>query len=271
MHADTPTACENCGAVLQGAFCHACGQNAHNPLRNIAHAIEDVFESFWHLDGRVFRTLRDLLLPGRVACNYLAGQRVRYIPPLRLFVVLTVLTFFVGRLVFADAAGPGVVRIGTGADGQEEVRVDRKPGSTFADAATVEEVVRRRDEALEGLAEGRRAVGAVPIAAQGMERAEAKVRADADTGVVRIGTGADGQEEVRVDRKPGSTFADAATVEEVVRRRDEALEGLAEGRRAVGAVPIAAQGMERAEAKVRADAEIRIAQLRAAGAGAAPA
>lgn len=94
-----PTACENCATPLQGQFCHGCGQAAHNPLRSFGHALEEVFESFWHLDGRVFRTLRDLLVPGRVPANYLAGHRVGYIPPLRLFMVLTLLAFFVGKLM----------------------------------------------------------------------------------------------------------------------------------------------------------------------------
>ena len=57
------SACENCQTPLQGGFCHVCGQNAHNPLRSFGHAVEEVFESFWHLDGRIFRTLRTLLSP----------------------------------------------------------------------------------------------------------------------------------------------------------------------------------------------------------------
>ncbi len=91
-------ACENCQAALHGHYCHQCGQSAHNPLKHVGHAIEEVFESFWHLDGRIFRTLRDLLVPGRVALNYLKGQRVGYVQPLRLFVILTLFTFFVGKL-----------------------------------------------------------------------------------------------------------------------------------------------------------------------------
>ena len=91
-------ACENCSTALHGHYCHACGQSAHNPLKHVGHAIEEVFESFWHLDGRIFRTLRDLLVPGRVALNYLKGQRVGYVQPLRLFVILTLFTFFVGKL-----------------------------------------------------------------------------------------------------------------------------------------------------------------------------
>lgn len=93
-----PAACENCGSVLQGHYCHVCGQHAHSPLRNFGHAVEEVFESFWHLDGRIFRTVRDLFVPGRVAAGYLAGHRVRYIAPLRLFVIISLLTFFVGKV-----------------------------------------------------------------------------------------------------------------------------------------------------------------------------
>ena len=92
------SACENCQTPLQGGFCHVCGQNAHNPLRSFGHAVEEVFESFWHLDGRIFRTLRTLLSPGRLANAYLAGHRAPYVAPLRLFVILSVLTFFVAQL-----------------------------------------------------------------------------------------------------------------------------------------------------------------------------
>lgn len=96
---NAPANCENCGTPLQGHYCHECGQSVHNPTRHFGHAVEEVFESFWHLDGRVFRSLRDLMVPGRVACNYLAGQRARYIAPLRLFVILSLLTFFIAKLV----------------------------------------------------------------------------------------------------------------------------------------------------------------------------
>lgn len=103
QHADPRDACDNCHTALHGHYCHACGQSAHNPLKHVGHAIEEVFESFWHLDGRIFRTLRDLLVPGRVAFNFLKGHRVGYVQPLRLFVILTLFTFFVGKLMLHPA------------------------------------------------------------------------------------------------------------------------------------------------------------------------
>ena len=57
-----------------------------------------MYESFWHLDGQIFRTLYEPWIRGRIASNYLGGQRVRYLPPLRLFVVLSLFAFFAARL-----------------------------------------------------------------------------------------------------------------------------------------------------------------------------
>ena len=154
-----PARCENCGTELQGEFCHACGQSVHNPIRHAAHAVEEFFEAFWHLDGRVFRTLRDLMSPGRVAINYLAGHRARYIAPLRLFVILSLLTFFIGAATmhFDDAT--------VSTDGID----------TIAAATTIAEVEKARD-ALVAEIEQARAEGLAVHADRG--RLAAGCRAD---------------------------------------------------------------------------------------------
>ena len=121
-------ACENCDTALQGHYCHHCGQSAHNPLKHVGHAIEEVSESFWHLDGRIFRTLRDLWVPGRIALNYLKGRRVGYVQPLWLFVILTLFTFFIGKMfVHVDdfsvgASGDSLFGKATTAEQVEAVR-----------------------------------------------------------------------------------------------------------------------------------------------------
>ncbi|MCD9005816.1 DUF3667 domain-containing protein [Luteimonas sp. XNQY3] len=172
-----PSTCENCGTPLHGDFCHACGQSTHSPVRNVAHAVEEVFESFWHLDGRIFRTLRDLFVPGRIAERYLGGQRVRYVAPMRLFVILTLLTFFVAKFVVHDAMqdfDPGqMVRLG-------DVALD------FSQAQSVDDVRTMRDDALASIAETRRTVGALPGATPQLDIAEAKVRAQADTRIAEL-------------------------------------------------------------------------------------
>ncbi len=155
MNEHAPSRCDNCETPLVGNYCHVCGQHAHNPLRSFAHAVEDVFESFWHLDGRIFRTLRDLPVPGRLATNYLGGQRVAYLPPLRLFVILSLLTFFVGKLTLhIDVqALPAEARAAAAERGPSQtIEID----TAGIDAATTPEaVMRARDEQLADMQEAR--------------------------------------------------------------------------------------------------------------------
>ncbi|RPD87805.1 DUF3667 domain-containing protein [Luteimonas sp. 100069] len=174
---ELPRSCENCGTLLQGHYCHACGQSTHSPVRHVGHAVEEVFESFWHLDGRIFRTVRDLFVPGRIANRYLDGQRVRYVAPMRLLVILTLLTFFVAKFVIQDAmqdVGPGQLRT-------DRVAVE------LDHARSADEVRRLRGEALAGIADTRRTVGAWPGASPQLDVAEAEVRAHAESRIAELG------------------------------------------------------------------------------------
>lgn len=166
-------ACENCATPLRGEFCHHCGQTSHNPLRHAGHAIEEVFESFWHLDGRIFRTLRALCAPGRLANAYLSGHRAPYVAPLRLFVIISVLTFFIAQFA---------VHIG-------EPSSDAVVKGNFEKATTVAEVERQRDEAIRGLLEGKAAVANVPGAGTGFDHGIEALREQARERIAELDPG----------------------------------------------------------------------------------
>lgn len=175
-----PTACENCQTALQGHYCHACGQSAHNPVRSFAHAVEEVFESFWHLDGRIFRTLRDLLVPGRLANAYLEGKRVRYIPPLRLFVVLSLLTFFVAKLAVHIDAG--------GQDNDARTQATAQLRGNFEQATTPEEVELLRRKLIDAMKEGRAQMPAhIPGARAGFDAGIANIDKQAQRRLKALG------------------------------------------------------------------------------------
>lgn len=169
-----PPACENCTTLLQGQFCHQCGQSSHNPLRHVGHAIEEVFESFWHLDGRIFRTLRALWSPGRLAISYLSGHRAPYVAPLRLFVILSVLTFFLAQ--YAVSFGEREVE----AESAATESADQITGSNaFADAKTVEAVIKDRDAGIRGMLETKAVVQGIPVATKGVDRSIQALREQA--------------------------------------------------------------------------------------------
>ena len=174
-----PAQCENCAAPLHGEYCYACGQSVHSPLRHAGHALEEVFESFWHLDGRIFRTLRDLLFPGRVAREYIAGHRARYVAPLRLFVILSLLTFFVAQFsvqldddTIINVDPDSGVNISDRSDDDAVVRDTAAGlGKKFAAMNTVAEVERLRDTELANIAKARALVPDAVGAGTGMDAA----------------------------------------------------------------------------------------------------
>jgi hypothetical protein len=91
--------CANCGASMQGEFCHECGQSIHTVLRPMHHMVEDTLDMVFHVDGRIVHTLPPLLYrPGFLTLEYFSGRRQRYVAPFRLMFVLCLLAFFVCHL-----------------------------------------------------------------------------------------------------------------------------------------------------------------------------
>ena len=87
-------ACLNCGAELAGPYCAQCGQEATErnvPLRVL---LKELLDTLFSLDARLFQTTRQLLAkPGYLTNEYIAGRRIRYVAPLRLY-LFTSFVFF---------------------------------------------------------------------------------------------------------------------------------------------------------------------------------
>src|SRR6266700_5379646 len=89
------THCENCGASLSGRFCWQCGQAAIDYRRSFRHVIVHVLDSFLNWDSKFFATLGLLIVkPWQLTNEFLAGKRVRYLHPLRLYLLASILFFF---------------------------------------------------------------------------------------------------------------------------------------------------------------------------------
>ena len=86
--------CGNCEAVLSGPYCASCGQHAHASARNLAAVLHGAWHDITHLDGRLWLTLWLVFArPGRLTVDYFREQRARYLPPVRLYLVLSVQFF----------------------------------------------------------------------------------------------------------------------------------------------------------------------------------
>lgn len=82
--------CANCGTPLAGEYCSACGQRHEPHVHTVGHFVGEAFEAISHADSRLWQTLWLLLAkPGRLTKEFFAGHRVRYLPPIRLYIVLS--------------------------------------------------------------------------------------------------------------------------------------------------------------------------------------
>src|SRR5438128_12546761 len=89
------THCENCGAQLQGHWCAKCGQPAIDYRRSFRHVIADLLNEFLNWDSKFFATIGLLVVrPWKLTNQFLAGHRVRYVHPLRLYLLASILFFF---------------------------------------------------------------------------------------------------------------------------------------------------------------------------------
>src|SRR4029450_6852937 len=88
------TACRNCGADLHGRYCHACGQKAVSTELRVHDLLHEGVHEFAHVDGKIVQTLRLLLFkPGELTAEFFRGRRSRYITPIRLYLVCSLLFF----------------------------------------------------------------------------------------------------------------------------------------------------------------------------------
>jgi hypothetical protein len=97
-------ACLNCGTSLTDAFCAHCGQRAGDARLSLRDLLHELAAEHFGLDTKVARTLGTLVrYPGRLTIAFIAGRRVRYLPPLRLYLSLSVLFFLASA--FARSIG----------------------------------------------------------------------------------------------------------------------------------------------------------------------
>ncbi len=122
-------ACLNCGTPLAGPFCSACGQRDIPPYPSVR---ELAIDAFWELsgwDGRFAATVRKLVTtPGALTRDFLEGRRARYLSPVRLYLMAS-LVYFVLAAAAPGAPGSnttvalGGVQIGGGASAAGRVSI----------------------------------------------------------------------------------------------------------------------------------------------------
>ncbi len=106
-------------------FCAQCGQPSHELRLPFKHLFSEALEGFIHFDDKLFKTVAALLFrPGFLTSQFLAGKRMSYVPPIRLYVFLSFLFFLL--LSFAPS------RKHSAASGEAASTVGSRPTPGFS-------------------------------------------------------------------------------------------------------------------------------------------
>lgn len=88
--------CLNCGNDVEDRFCPHCGQENIEPKQPFHYLFLHFIEDFTHYDGQFWKTIKYLLFyPGKLTKEYLAGKRQSYVAPVKLYIFISFVTFFI--------------------------------------------------------------------------------------------------------------------------------------------------------------------------------
>lgn len=86
--------CSNCAAPMIGPYCAACGQPIDTHRRSVFNLLRDFFKDIASFDSRILRTARALMLqPGELPLAFREGRTQRYVPPVRLYLFVSLIFF----------------------------------------------------------------------------------------------------------------------------------------------------------------------------------
>jgi hypothetical protein len=98
------TACYNCGATLSGAYCGTCGQKALPVNPGVQEFLHELTHELLHVDGKIFRSVKKLLVaPGFLTVEHLQGRRARWVAPIRLYLIFSLVYFSISAIAPAGS------------------------------------------------------------------------------------------------------------------------------------------------------------------------
>lgn len=104
------SSCPNCHAPLKGNWCYNCGQSQKPIDRFFLSLVSEAFDDVFSWDSRTARTLFALTFrPGFLTTEYFAGRRARYLPPLRLYLISSIIFFFLLSLQLVGSDDTAII------------------------------------------------------------------------------------------------------------------------------------------------------------------
>lgn len=86
--------CMNCNVPLTGPYCHICGQKDDDLRRPFWTFLQALLDDIFSSDSRLIKSLILLVLvPGGLTRAYVQGRRAAFVPPIRAYLVMSIVFF----------------------------------------------------------------------------------------------------------------------------------------------------------------------------------
>ncbi len=99
----TKTVCLNCNYEVktENKYCPSCGQENADKRISLKLLLQDAIATAFNFESRVFRTIPlFLFFPGKLTNEFLAGKRMRYMHPFKIYLLSSLLFFFAVIKIF---------------------------------------------------------------------------------------------------------------------------------------------------------------------------
>jgi hypothetical protein len=95
--------CLNCNLRVESIYnyCPQCGQENTNNKVSVIELLKDLYDDYMTVDSRFFKSLKPFILqPGALTNAFNEGHRIRYVHPVRFYLLISLVYFFVFTHVF---------------------------------------------------------------------------------------------------------------------------------------------------------------------------
>lgn len=101
--------CLNCGLTLNEIYhyCPRCGQENNDQNVSFGMLVQEFFFNYFSLDNKFARSIKPFFIkPGYLTLKFNEGKRASYVHPLRLYLIISVVFFFLSTLWITESLVP---------------------------------------------------------------------------------------------------------------------------------------------------------------------
>jgi hypothetical protein len=125
--------CLNCNYVVENKFCPNCGQENTDTRKTFHHLFVHFFEDLTHYENAFWKTIKNLILkPASLTKEYLSGKRLSYLAPVRLYIFISFVTFFIIAIFPNNDDNSDLVKF-TETSSKTEQEIKEEKDSSFID------------------------------------------------------------------------------------------------------------------------------------------